>query len=86
MMLDLEEIQIRRADEQVARLTSWPKHDPDLWDVVNSRPLEPLKRRVHCWECDAPPSSTDHGYCQIHHARVRLHGTVDVDERTRRNG
>jgi hypothetical protein len=79
----VERIACERAEVQIAGMTRWPKHDPDSWDVLNVAPAPPPWRRAHCWECDAPPSSNDHGYCALHYVRIRLHGTIDVDERRR---
>ena len=77
-MTALERIQVQRAEEQVAHLTSWPKHDPDSWDMQrNHPPVKPARLRSTCLGCGDSMDMHCGIYCRACVMRLRVTGTVE---------
>jgi hypothetical protein len=80
--MDLEEIQLQRADEQMSDPRSYRLHhkwEKDPWNTVHDRPPPRPKPRAKCFACDREPmpAGAYAGYCPNCAVAIRQYNTTD---------
>lgn len=81
----LDQVVLRRAEEQVAAAAVDHRWERDSWDVTGPRWRHmPKQRRRPCLAGDCARRVVAMGYCHRHAQKIRAGVALDVDVNTRR--